>query len=81
MQPEPTIPFAIAGFGIIAIFIWIVVAVGGFILSAWLMSLYFRLVIRFSRKTLDREYRYMRGDYSSLPAAPVRQNGSSPRDW
>jgi hypothetical protein len=43
------------------------------------MSLYLRLVIRFSRKTLDREYRYMRGDYRSV-TVPANQIGN-PRNW
>lgn len=76
---DPTFPALFAGFGILAIIIWIVVAVGGFILSAYLMSLYLRLVIRFSRKTLDREYRYMRGDYRAV-TVPTNQ-GSNPRNW
>jgi hypothetical protein len=76
---DPTVPALFAGFGILAIIIWIVVAVGGFILSAYLMSLYLRLVIRFSRKTLDREYRYMRGDYRSV-TVPANQGGN-PRNW
>lgn len=76
---DPNNPFpAIAGAGAIIFVIWIVVAVGGFILSAWLMSLYLRLIIRFSRKTLDREYRYLRGDYFT-PASSQRQAG--PRSW
>ena len=71
---------AVAGFGLIALLVWAGVIVGGFVLSAWIMSLYLRLVIHFSRKTLDREYRFMRGDYSSSSkSASVRQAG--PRNW
>lgn len=61
MNPDDII--GIAGYGGLAILFWIVLLVGGFILSAWIMSLYVRLILKFSRKALDREYRYMRGDY------------------
>jgi hypothetical protein len=77
---DPNNPFpAIAGAGVVIFFVWAVVAVGGFILSAWLMSLYLRLVIRFSRKTLDREYRHMRGDYFTTSTSSQPQAG--PRNW
>lgn len=70
MTPDDII--GIAGFGGFAILIWVALLVGGFILSAWIMSLYVRLVISFSRKALDREYRYMRGDYYA-PARATRK--------
>jgi hypothetical protein len=40
----------------------------GFIVSAFLVSLWVRLVIYFLRKTLDREYAHRRGP---TPRAPV----------
>jgi hypothetical protein len=68
------------GFGLAALAIWIVVGVGGFVLSAWLVSLYVRLVIRFMRKSLDREYRYMRGNYAPAPSPSSGQNNNG-RGW
>ena len=70
MTPDDII--GIAGYGGMAILFWIVLLVGGFILSAWIMGLYVRLILKFSRKALDREYRYMRGDYY-VPARTNRQ--------
>lgn len=70
-------------------------AVVGFVLSAWITSLWVRLIITFLRKTLDREYGRMRGvagpppvgRHSGAPAAaaptgplPLR-SGPGPRDW
>jgi hypothetical protein len=62
MDPNPLIPATV---GLSAFIIWAIVMVGGFFLSAWIVSLYVRPVIRFLRRTLDREYRYNRGDYSA----------------
>lgn len=76
---DPNALSALAGFGAVAFVIWIVLAVLGFVVSAFLMSLYVRLVIRFSRKALDREYRYMRGDYYSGPAPTGAQRDA--RSW
>ncbi len=67
------------GFGIFGLVLWVALLVGGFFLSAWVFSLYIRLVIRFLRKTLDREYRYMRGDYSDKYVAQAGRD--NPRNW
>ena len=56
---------AIAGAGILALVLWIVLVIVGFVVSAFFTSLFVRLVIRFMRKSLDREYRYLRGDYTA----------------
>ena len=53
----------VAGYGGLAILFWIVLLVRGFILSAWIMHFYVRLILKFSHRALDREYRYMGGDY------------------
>lgn len=73
------------GLGAGAFVLWLVVVVVlsvlGFVVGAWVVSLYIRLIIHFLRKTLDREYRYMRGDYFTdlRPAADRPRPG--PRDW
>lgn len=54
-----------AGIAIVLVVVYLLVLAVGFVASAWVTSLFIRLVIRFMRKPLDREYRYMRGDYSS----------------
>ena len=69
----------IAGAGIVAFIFFLAFLVVGFVISAWIMNLYTRLVLRFMRKSLDREYRYMRGDYSNAGRAVQRASG--PRDW
>lgn len=51
----------------------------GFIASAFIMSLYVRLVIRFMRRSLDREYRYLRGDYNEYGSK--RTPNTVPRNW
>lgn len=66
MDPSDVFPFA-AGSGLVGLALFVGLIIGGFVLSAWIMSLYLRLVIRFSRRTFDREYRYMRGDYGTRP--------------
>ena len=70
---------AIAGFGVLAIVLWVILAIVGFIVSAFLTSLFVRLVIRFMRKSLDREYRYLRGDYTAYGSK--RAPNTVPRDW
>jgi hypothetical protein len=78
MDPN-TAGASLFGIGIVGLLLWVVLAVGMFFLSAWVFSLYIRLVIRFLRKTLDREYRYMRGDYSDRYVAQLRRD--DPRSW
>jgi phosphate/sulfate permease len=70
---------ALAAGGLFIVILWIVVAVVGFVISAFLASLYVRLIIRFMRKSLDREYRYMRGDYTR--GGSNRVPNTVPRDW
>ena len=66
---------------VLLIVLYIAAAVVGFVVSAWIMSLYIRLVLRFLRRTLDREYRYARGDYSMDSHPRVSQRQAGPRDW
>jgi hypothetical protein len=54
-----------AGVAVVLVVVYLLMLAVGFVVSAWVTSLFIRLVIRFMRKPLDREYRYMRGDYSS----------------
>ena len=70
---------ALAGFGVLALVLWVVLAIVGFVVSAFLASLFVRLVIRFMRKSLDREYRYLRGDYTAYGSK--RAPNTVPRDW
>ena len=70
---------AIAGFGVLALVLWLVLAIVGFVVSAFLTSLFVRLVIRFMRKSLDREYRYLRGDYTAYGSKNAPN--TVPREW
>lgn len=76
---DPNYIPALAGFGVLALVLWVILAIVGFIMSAFLTSLFVRLVIRFMRKSLDREYRYLRGDYTAY--GPKRAPNTVPRDW
>jgi len=76
---DPNYFSAIAGVGVLVLILWIVLVVVGFIVSAFVMSLFVRLVIRFMRKSLDREYRYLRGDYTHYGSK--RAPNTVPRDW
>ncbi len=69
----------IAGAGILALVLWLVLVIVGFVVSAFLTSLFVRLVIRFMRKSLDREYRYLRGDYTAYGS--TRPPNAVPREW
>jgi hypothetical protein len=81
MDPNKTPDFLapFVGAGIVALIFSLVILVLGFIVSAFVMSLYIRMVIRFMRRSLDREYRYMRGQYPA--PAPRVERGPSPQDW
>ena len=61
------------GLGLLGLIVFIAIVVVGFVLSAFVTSLYLRLVIRFSRRTLDNEYQRMRAGGE----IPLRV----PRDW
>jgi len=76
---DPNYIPALAGFGVLALVLWVILAIVGFIVSAFLTSLFVRLVIRFMRKSLDREYRYLRGDYTAYGSK--RAPNTVPRDW
>ena len=76
---DPNYIPALAGFGVLALVLWVVLAIVGFVVSAFLTSLFVRLVIRFMRKSLDREYRYLRGDYTAYGSK--RAPNTVPRDW
>ena len=76
---DPNYFSAIAGVGVLVLILWIVLVVVGFVVSAFVMSVFVRLVIRFMRKSLDREYRYLRGDYT--PYDSKRAPTNVPRDW
>ena len=76
---DPNYIPALAGFGMLALVLWVVLAIVGFVVSAFLTSLFVRLVIRFMRKSLDREYRYLRGDYTAYGSK--RAPNTVPRDW
>ena len=76
---DPNYIPALAGFGVLALVLWVVLAIVGFIVSAFLTSLFVRLVIRFMRRSLDREYRYLRGDYTAYGSK--RAPNTVPRDW
>ena len=76
---DPNYISALAGFGVLALVLWVILAIVGFIMSAFLTSLFVRLVIRFMRKSLDREYRYLRGDYTAYGSK--RAPNTVPRDW
>ena len=70
---------SLAGIGALALVLWAVLVIVGFIMSAFVTSLFVRLVIRFMRKSLDREYRYLRGDYTAYGSK--RAPNTVPRDW
>lgn len=70
---------SLAGIGVLALVLWVVLVIVGFIMSAFVTSLFVRLVIRFMRKSLDREYRYLRGDYTAYGSK--RAPNTVPRDW
>jgi len=70
---------SLAGIGALALVLWVVLVIVGFIMSAFVTSLFVRLVIRFMRKSLDREYRYLRGDYTAYGSK--RAPNTVPRDW
>ena len=76
---DPNYISALAGFGVLALVLWVILAIVGFIVSAFLTNLFVRLVIRFMRKSLDREYRYLRGDYTAYGSK--RAPNTVPRDW
>ena len=76
---DPNYIPALAGFGVLALVLWVVLTIVGFVVSAFLASLFVRLVIRFMRKSLDREYRYLRGDYTAYGSK--RAPNTVPRDW
>ncbi len=76
---DPNYIPALAGFGVLALVLWVVLAIIGFVVSAFLTNLFIRLVIRFMRKSLDREYRYLRGDYTAH--GTKRAPNTVPRDW
>ena len=76
---DPNYIPALAGFGVLALVLWVVLVIVGFIMSAFVTSLFVRLVIRFMRKSLDREYRYLRGDYTAYGSR--RAPNTVPRDW
>jgi hypothetical protein len=70
-----------AGAIVFIIVIYVVMVAIGLVVGAWLMSLYIRLIIRFLRKTLDREYRYMRGDYFTDQRPSADRPPSRARGW
>ena len=76
---DPNYISALAGFGVLALVLWVILAIVGFVITAFLTSLFVRLVIRFMRKSLDREYRYLRGDYTAYGSK--RAPNTVPRDW
>lgn len=76
---DPSYISALAGVGLLAFVFWVVLAIISFVVSAFLASLFVRLVIRFMRKSLDREYRYLRGDYTAYGSK--RAPNTVPRDW
>ncbi len=76
---DPSYISALTGVGLLALVLWVVLAIIGFVVSAFLASLFARLVIRFMRKSLDREYRYLRGDYTAHGSK--RAPNTVPRDW
>ena len=76
---DPNYIPALAGFGVLTLVLWVVLVIVGFIMSAFVTSLFVRLVIRFMRKSLDREYRYLRGDYTAYGSR--RAPNTVPRDW
>ena len=76
---DPNYISDLAGFGVPVLVLWLVLVIVGFIMSAFVTSLFVRLVIRFMRKSLDREYRYLRGDYTAYGSK--RAPNTVPRDW
>ena len=76
---DPNYIPALAGFGVLALVLWVALAIISFVVSAFLTSLFIRLVIRFMRKSLDREYRYLRDDYTAHGSK--RAPNTVPRDW
>ena len=73
---DPNYISALAGFGVPVLVLWLVLVIVGFIMSAFVTSLFVRLVMR---KSLDREYRYLRGDYTAYGSK--RAPNTVPRDW
>jgi len=66
MDPSIDPAGLVMGAGLLALLVWIGVVIVGFIVSAFLASLWIRLVITFMRKTLDREYGLARGAGGSM---------------
>lgn len=89
---NPLDPSVFVGSGLIGLAIAIVLAIVGFVVSAFVMSVWIRLIITFMRRTLDREYGRMRtaslgfqadsSRISPVTGKPVPLRGSEgPRDW
>lgn len=85
----PDFSSLIVGTGILGLIITIVVALLGFVISAFFTSLWIRLILVFMRGALDREYARMRSGgvdpsrsqgNSYPPISPI-QTGQEPRDW
>lgn len=86
---NPLVP-SLVGTGIAGLLITIGVVIAGFVISAFITSLWIRLIITFMRKTLDREYGRMRmaglgfapgsARPQPSPITPLR-NEDGPRDW
>jgi hypothetical protein len=85
---NPLVP-TLVGTGIVGLLISIGVVIVGFVISAFITSLWVRLIIAFMRKTLDREYGRMRtaglgftpgtAQPQPGPITPLR-NDEGPRD-
>ena len=70
-----------AGIAFVLVVVYLLVLAVGFVVSAWVTSLFIRLVIRFLRKPLDREYRYMRGDYSASAGPSAQRQAFRPNGF
>ena len=89
--PSPSIPSFVVESGILGLAVFIGLVVAAFVASAFIASLWVRLVITFMRKTLDREYGRLRTASSFDPGKAVRparpsapmplRTDQGPRDW
>lgn len=86
----PDISSILIGSGILGLVLSIVFALLAFVVSAFIMSLWIRLILVFMRGALDREYGRMRMGGSGVAPVTSRQpeapppafsSGQGPRDW
>jgi hypothetical protein len=81
MDTDDIIP-SIIGSGLIGLVVVVLLWVIGFVVSAFIMSLWIRLILVFMRRRLDSEYALMRGAGLQQPYRPISPpQPEAPRNW